>query len=750
MSFLWAQLILPRLQRESNKRRNNAIGPRKRSSGLNVWQIGKWGVTAVLTLLFLLFEKLSLSIGLIGVASLTLLRQWSDRMGWTADGPAAAPNLTVVDARDEIDASVPLPSNVIPLNNAFAPAWKDIDDFFQATLDVIKTRFEFQTANIFLLDEDGETLVQRAYVTRTSSVARLAAIKVGQGLVGWVAAQRRPLLVANLHHEGRSMGYYRTGGETISSFAAVPILVKDQVVGVIALDHENTDAFPSPATENSLAAIAGLLARVLGSEETREQLTRSQDRLRESRRVVQAAYEAAGLDEAAAAVLKELVSLADLHSLSLYLLDEQKNPSRRADIGFNGIGAYHVKEPVIVRAVRQALHQCGPYRIEGAALAAQYRAAKARESMIPGALLALPILHRGEPLGALVVEAGDDKVLDERIEGILEDVASHLGGAFLRVYRSAMAEGTAKVEGELMQLLSTLLETDEPEQIWEKLSGILLERTGASGIAAFRKVDGGFQIESAAGCTVTADFVAENTTLIGWAALAGRPVLATASDRRQPPVQEGESYLAFAVGDADDCHSVILLVADEADHFTQERVEWVAALARTIPPLIRQVGKLEEARQALDRDPLTGLFNEHGFVRRLKALGKTSGAGLVMLRVDNNEALLAEYGRKETTFFLARLGNLLKTTVSHRGILARLDNGRFAIAFKENHEAEKNALLQLLHASTVIAMLHETPVSFSLTSVGLEENVRVEEMLDAAESRLANVETRETTVVSVA
>lgn len=689
-------------------------------------------IIVALAVVLVLFERLAPAIAIAAVATIMIMRHLakadqnpvrsSTRVTRSSAGTSAAPS-----------DDVPM-ADVIPLNNVFAPAWEDVDDFLQAVLDVIKTRFEFQSANIFLRGEDPAVLVQRAYVSHTKSIARLATIRVGHGLVGWVAQHKRPLVVGNLHHEGRSMGYYRTAGEQVASFAAAPIFAKGQVVGVIAMDHHKADAYPA-GTDEALSAIAGLLARVLGAEETMDQSRRETDRIRESWRLLVAAYGATDLDAAAEAAIKELVVLADFQAIAIYLLDENGVPSRRAAIGFHGIWGNEVKEPMMQRAVAQALQQASPFKLEGVALAAQYRATRVQNPNIPEALLALPILEKGQALGVLVVEVASVKTLDDRVEGILVDVVSNLGAALVRVYNAALAANAAASEGELVKFSRSLLSADSTEEIWDRVFSLLVKKTAATSALAYRRTASGYAIEAVAGCTPTENFLPLDEGLLGWTALAGRPVLAARGDRRRAPVEEGESFIAFPVGAGRNPHSVVVLVSTQKDAFSAAHMETVRGVAETVHPVLVALDRLEEARRDLDTDMLTGAMNDGGFRKRLGVMAISGEVSVLSLNVDNLGALLAEYGRKEVGTLLRRIANLLSTAVGSDGVVARIDGGCFAVAVRGEVTAVARSVAEFVRGSSLMS-LYESPVHCVTATASTAEGLTWEQLPAAAESRL--------------
>jgi GAF domain-containing protein len=715
----------PGVWRDRLHRLIDAVRPRDLAGLMS----GRLLFIAALAATLLLFERLAPALVLVSATYILFMRA-VERGAWSrlASGRIPAPLAPSSFEEDQPEAKI------IPINNAFAPAWDDVDDFLQATLDVIKANFDFQTANVFLRGEDENLLVQRAFVSRTRSVARLATIRVGHGLVGWVAANRRPLVVNNLRHEGRTMGYYKAAGEHIASFAAAPVMVGDKVVGVVTLDHQAPDAFPSPATEEALVAVAGLLARVLGAEEIMDASRAEADRIRETRRILRSAYEAEDHDAAATAAVKELVLLADFHAMACYLLDEKNEPRRRASIGFHGIWAHEVKEAVLARAVGQALRQGSPYRLEGAALHAQYRGTPPN-GVLPNLLFALPILHQGTPLGALVVETSEVKTLDRRLEGILEDVAADLGGALVRAYRASSAETASKVESEIIRFSSSLLAVESVDAVWERIFSLLFARTGANCAVAYRCDEGRFRLEAVAGCAPGAEIIESDAGLLGWTALAGRPVMASRHDRRRPPIDEGESFLAFPIGPARMARSVVILGAKLPDAFGEAEMELVRGLSETVLPILGTMERLEEARQRLERDAATGLWNAAGFRPRLATLAATGETSVLAIHVERLDRVIGLYGRAEAERIEKRVANLIETFIGRRGIVARLDAATFVAAVKGEH-AFLGAELGDLLASSTIAAHHEIALGYRIAVASQAEGLSPADLLAAAEARL--------------
>jgi len=147
------------------------------------------------------------------------------------------------------------------------------DELLQRVVDAARDMFDAKMARLWLLEDDGETLALRAAAGARSGVDRL---RLGEGLIGRVAAERAPLVVTNVLTDARAVNATVFRGEGLKAFAGVPVLIGDRLLGglVIATDHEHhytgddVDLLVSLANQ---AAVALDNARLLTHEQDRRQ-----------------------------------------------------------------------------------------------------------------------------------------------------------------------------------------------------------------------------------------------------------------------------------------------------------------------------------------------------------------------------------------------------------------------------------------------------------------------------------------------
>lgn len=151
-------------------------------------------------------------------------------------------------------------------------------ELMSLAIDLIRERFDFYHASVFLMDETGTWAVLEASTGEAGSqlLARRHRLSVGSAsIVGWVTANRRPRVANDVLQDPfhfRNPLLPETRAEM-----AVPILAGRRLLGALDLQSKTADAFQE-ADVRAVEAIAAELA--IAFENTRR-LTEAQSRLAE-------------------------------------------------------------------------------------------------------------------------------------------------------------------------------------------------------------------------------------------------------------------------------------------------------------------------------------------------------------------------------------------------------------------------------------------------------------------------------------
>jgi anti-sigma regulatory factor (Ser/Thr protein kinase)/putative methionine-R-sulfoxide reductase with GAF domain len=102
-----------------------------------------------------------------------------------------------------------------------------LDELLARAKDILRV----DTVAILLLDENGNELVARAAKGLEEEVERGVRIPVGEGFAGRIAAGRRPIYIADVHHADILNPILRMKG--VRSLLGVPLLVEGSILGVL-------------------------------------------------------------------------------------------------------------------------------------------------------------------------------------------------------------------------------------------------------------------------------------------------------------------------------------------------------------------------------------------------------------------------------------------------------------------------------------------------------------------------------------
>jgi two-component system cell cycle response regulator len=318
-------------------------------------------------------------------------------------------------------------------------------------LEVARAAVRADTALLFLADERGECLRLAECVTREGEPP----VPPGEttpceGALGAVIKTGRP--VSLLVKQQRGLGY--TTQARVGAMMALPVLADGQPIGALAVDRASDDAF-SPADEEVLLAVAREAARAMEAE----RIFATMDR---------AKYEQERFFEAFS-LLNEALAVEAFADRLIEASARIKGAELIAVIRFDGETATHTV--VAARAPDAALVE----RLRGATFPARdgglvemalktghtlpYVPLGARSDprlsilgKVPLPALAsvkvFPLVHHGEPLGALVVGSISRRdELSREEQRMLETVSAHASTTLANARLFARMEEMATTDG---------------------------------------------------------------------------------------------------------------------------------------------------------------------------------------------------------------------------------------------------------------------------------------------------------------
>jgi len=120
-----------------------------------------------------------------------------------------------------------------------------LDDILKLIVTVTANVMDSKICSLWILDDAEKVLKIRATQTMSEAYLKERSLKLGEGIVGYVAEQKRPLGILDVLKEPRYKEKELARKEGLVSMLSVPLTVKDKVIGVIncytSYPHEFTD-----------------------------------------------------------------------------------------------------------------------------------------------------------------------------------------------------------------------------------------------------------------------------------------------------------------------------------------------------------------------------------------------------------------------------------------------------------------------------------------------------------------------------
>lgn len=115
----------------------------------------------------------------------------------------------------------------------------DLDTTLRRVAELVRKVIDYQIFAILLLNEKAQELHIRFQVGYPREIADRLRIKVGEGVTGLAAQRREAVLVNDVSQESK----YIDAVPNVCSELAVPLIVKNRVIGVINIEAEQRDYF---------------------------------------------------------------------------------------------------------------------------------------------------------------------------------------------------------------------------------------------------------------------------------------------------------------------------------------------------------------------------------------------------------------------------------------------------------------------------------------------------------------------------
>jgi sigma-B regulation protein RsbU (phosphoserine phosphatase) len=157
----------------------------------------------------------------------------------------------------------------------------DLDVLLTRIAGLTKRLIDYRTFGILLLNETTQELDMK-FAVRYGEDPTSKRVKLGEGLVGWAALHKEPVLVADVSLDPRYLNLVPDARSEL----VIPMLIKDRCIGVFDLESPELDAFTKEHKE-LLTLLASQAAVAVENARLYDELRRKEERIEKELRFAQ-------------------------------------------------------------------------------------------------------------------------------------------------------------------------------------------------------------------------------------------------------------------------------------------------------------------------------------------------------------------------------------------------------------------------------------------------------------------------------
>ncbi|MCK4533365.1 sensor domain-containing diguanylate cyclase [bacterium] len=144
----------------------------------------------------------------------------------------------IIEQKSVLDRKIQELSMLLVISSAMNKML-DLDKLLNLIADEVLSLVNYYSFSIMLLNEEGELELKVISGYREKKISQIK-FKIGQGVAGWVAQNKKPLYIPVISKDERFIEPY---GEVKCIFA-IPLFAGERFIGVLNVDSDKINAFP--------------------------------------------------------------------------------------------------------------------------------------------------------------------------------------------------------------------------------------------------------------------------------------------------------------------------------------------------------------------------------------------------------------------------------------------------------------------------------------------------------------------------
>ncbi len=344
--------------------------------------------------------------------------------------------------------------------------------------NVITMMLEYTKADssfLYILDRRNNELVLVASSNPHPNILRKIKLRMGEGVTGWVAEKKEPVVIPEKAFEDPRFKMFNSLPEDrYEAFVGVPIVLKDQIVGVINFQHKTRKKY-TKTTLQALMTIAqlvsGLIQKAWMYEEMKEKTLHLESIFKISKMVISSH----SLEEVLSLIVEVICEVMSSPICSIMLLDEKRNVLEvRATHSLDG--EYKKRSPVKIGEgiTGKVISEKKPVVISNIVEHPDFKMKDIAKKQGLKALVSVPMLVRDKCIGVISVYSQQENAFSSEEVSWLQIIAVQAG---IAIEKARLEEDNR-----------TAREALEARKVIEKAKGILMRDLNLSEEVAYRLI----------------------------------------------------------------------------------------------------------------------------------------------------------------------------------------------------------------------------------------------------------------------
>jgi phosphoserine phosphatase RsbU/P len=194
----------------------------------------------------------------------------------------------------------------------------DLQTLLKRTADLVRAVIDYRIFAILLINDRTNDLRMRFQIGHTSEIERMR-IKMGQGIVGQAAQQRQAVIVNDVTQAEN----YINANPQVRSELAVPLIVKNRLIGVIDIQSEQLNYF-QPEHLHLLQLTASRIGQAVENARLYTRVARQAETLEVLNEISRELTSILDLDELIERISQLLRRIIDFQMFSVWLVNEHE------------------------------------------------------------------------------------------------------------------------------------------------------------------------------------------------------------------------------------------------------------------------------------------------------------------------------------------------------------------------------------------------------------------------------------------